>query len=394
MQYDFDTEIQRRGTYSEKWDLAGPEELPMWVADMDFLAAPEIVEALRRRVEHQVWGYTSVPEAWYQAVTGWWKARHGFEMEKEWLLFATGAVPAIASILRRVTQPGEQVLVQSPVYNHFFLTIEDNGRRALESPLQYEGGVYRVDFQDLEAKLADPQTVVMLLCNPQNPTGTIWDRETLSRVGELCGKHHVLVLSDEIHCDLTAPGCSYTPFASLSGAFAQNSITCVAPSKAFNLAGLQTSALVIPDPVLRHRVQQGLENDGVGGPNAFAIEGAIAAFTQGGPWLDALRDYLEGNRKLVRQWLGQELPQIKLVPGQATYLLWLDCGTVTHDSRVLSRFLRKRAGLWLSSGAEYRGNGGDFLRMNIACPRTRLKEGLRRLKAGIAVYQDQERDNR
>lgn len=387
MQYDFDTELQRRGTNSVKWDLAGPEELPMWVADMDFPAAPEIAEAIRRRAEHPVWGYTTLPDAWYEAVLGWWKTRHGFEMEREWLLFANGAVPAISSVVRRLTQPGEGVLIQSPVYNHFFISIEDNGRRAVESLLQYENGTYRVDFADLEAKLADPQTTLMILCNPHNPTGMIWDRETLARVGALCEKHQVLVLSDEIHCDLTVPGRSYVPFASVSEACARNSITCVAPSKAFNLAGLQTSAVVIPDPALRNRVRQGLANDGIGAPSVFAVEGAVAAFTRGGPWLDALRDYLEENRQRAAHWLEEELPQLRAVPAQATYLLWLDCGAVTHDSGDLSRFLRREAGLWLSSGAEYRGNGGTFLRMNLACPRSRLEEGLRRLKQGITAYQ-------
>ena len=387
MQYDFDIQLPRRGTCSVKWDLAGPDVLPMWVADMDFPAAPEIAEALRRKVDQGVWGYTTVPEEWYDAVTGWWRERHGFPLEKEWLLFTTGAVPAMGSVIRRLTQPGEQVVVQSPVYDHFFVCIEENGRRALESPLRYTEGRYEIDFADLEAKLAHPQTTLMLLCDPHNPTGNLWDRAELERVGELCLRHHVLVLSDEIHCDLTLPGLGYVPFASISEACAQNSITCLAPSKAFNLAGLQTSALSIPDPVLRHRVRQGLENDGLGEPNAFAIPGAVAAFTQGGPWLDALRDYLAGSRELAVHWLEAELPQVRAVPAQATYLLWLDCGAVTADADDLSRFLRREGGLWLNSGAAYRGNGGTFLRMNLACPRSRLEEGLRRLKAGVTAYQ-------
>ena len=382
MQYDFDQVVDRRGTHAAKWDVAGPE-LPMWIADMDFLTAPEIIAAVRDRASHGIYGYTDVPEAWYDAILGWWRDRHGFHMERDWLIFSTGVVPTISSVVRKLTTPGENILTMTPVYSIFFHSIENNGRRVLECPLPYRDGTYGLDWADLEGKLADPQTTMLILCNPHNPVGTIWDRETLARVGELCWKHHVMVLSDEIHCDLTDPGCDYLPFASVSEHCRQNSITCIAPTKAFNLAGLQTSAVVVPDGVLRHKVWRALNTDEVAEPNCFAAEAAIAAFTRGGPWLDALRAYLAENKAQARDFLARELPQVRPVISHGTYLLWLDCGVVTGDSGALARQIRAQAGLCLSPGSVYRGNGARFLRMNLACPRSRMLDGLQRLRDGI-----------
>ncbi|WP_294472253.1 MalY/PatB family protein [uncultured Intestinimonas sp.] len=382
MQYDFDQVVDRRGTHAAKWDVAG-HELPMWIADMDFLTAPEIIAAVRDRASHGIYGYTDVPEAWYDAILGWWRDRHGFHMERDWLIFSTGVVPTISSVVRKLTTPGENILTMTPVYNIFFHSIENNGRRVLECPLPYRDGTYGLDWADLEGKLADPQTTMLILCNPHNPVGTIWDRETLARVGELCWKHHVMVLSDEIHCDLTDPGCDYLPFASVSEHCRQNSITCIAPTKAFNLAGLQTSAVVVPDGVLRHKVWRALNTDEVAEPNCFAAEAAIAAFTRGGPWLDALRAYLAENKAQARDFLARELPQVRPVISHGTYLLWLDCGVVTGDSGALARQIRAQAGLCLSPGNVYRGNGARFLRMNLACPRSRMLDGLQRLRDGI-----------
>ena len=382
MQYDFDQVVDRRGTHAAKWDVAG-HELPMWIADMDFLTAPEIIAAVRDRASHGIYGYTDVPEAWYDAILGWWRDRHGFHMERDWLIFSTGVVPTISSVVRKLTTPGENILTMTPVYNIFFHSIENNGRRVLECPLPYRDGTYGLDWADLEGKLADPQTTMLILCNPHNPVGTIWDRETLARVGELCWKHHVMVLSVEIHCDLTDPGCDYLPFASVSEHCRQNSITCIAPTKAFNLAGLQTSAVVVPDGVLRHKVWRALNTDEVAEPNCFAAEAAIAAFTRGGPWLDALRAYLAENKAQARDFLARELPQVRPVISHGTYLLWLDCGVVTGDSGALARQIRAQAGLCLSPGSVYRGNGARFLRMNLACPRSRMLDGLQRLRDGI-----------
>lgn len=387
MKYDFDTPINRRNTNSLKWDIS-ENELPMWVADMDFQTAPEIREAIAKRADHGVFGYTIVPDAWYEAYIAWWKNRHGFQMKKEWLMFCTGVVPAISSIVRKMTTVGENVLIQTPVYNIFFNSIVNNGRNVLQSPLKYDGTGYHIDFADLEEKLSNPQTTMMILCNPHNPVGKIWNRETLEKIGELCWKHHVLVLSDEIHCDLTAPGSAYIPFASVSEICRKNSITCVAPTKAFNIAGLQTAAVVVPDETLRHKVNRGLNTDEVAEPNVFAVEAAVAAFTKGESWLEQLRAYIYENRQCVQAFLEKELPQIKLVSENATYLLWLDCSEVSEgkDTSEFADFLREKTGLYVSAGEQY-GRGGElFLRMNIACPRENVKDGLQRLKEGCRAY--------
>lgn len=385
MTYDFDTPTERRNTNSLKWDVA-QGELPMWVADMDFQTAPEIREAIMKRAEHGIFGYSVIPDAWYEAYIQWWKMRHGYTMERDWLIFCTGVVPAISSIVRKLTTPAEKVLIQTPVYNIFFNSILNNGRQVLESPLRYDGKEYRIDFADLEEKLSDPQTALMILCNPHNPTGKLWDRQTLEKIGALCSRHHVTVVSDEIHCDLTDPGESYVPFASVSETCRQISITCMAPTKAFNLAGLQTAAVSVPDEVLRHKVWRALNTDEAAEPNAFAVEAAVAAFTRGADWLDALRDYLYENKKLAAAYIEKEIPGVRAVASQATYLLWLDCSGLIGCGREAAGFLRRETGLYLSEGSQYGGNGADFLRMNIACPRAVLKDGLERLKNGLAAY--------
>ena len=385
--FDFDKMVDRRHSNSMKWDVA-ENELPMWVADMDFQTAPAVRQAILKRAEHGVFGYTIVPDAWYEAYMGWWKRRHEFEMEKDWLIFCTGVVPAISSMVRKLTTPAEKVLIQTPVYNIFFNSIRNNGRNIIENRLLYDGSNYRIDWEDLEKKLSDPQTTLMILCNPHNPVGMIWTREELGRIGELCAANHVKVISDEIHCDLTEPGYSYIPFASVSEECEQNSVTCIAPTKAFNLAGLQTAAVMIPNKDLRHKVERALNTDEVAEPNAFAIEAAIAAFTKGEDWLDALREYLAENRETVRQYLTDEIPGVSLVPAHATYLLWLDCRKIIGNASELCRYLRMETGLYLSAGMIYGGNGREFLRMNTACPRERLLDGLKRLKQGIKAYED------
>ena len=382
MSYDFDNLIYRRNTGSLKWDV---EEgvLPMWVADMDFQTAPEIRQAIEARAAHGVFGYSIVPEEWYTAIADWWNRRHGLAVEKEWLIFCTGVVPAISSIVRKLTTVGENVLIQTPVYNIFFNSIINNGRRVLESPLYYDGKNYSIDFEDLENKLSEPQTTLMILCNPHNPVGKIWDKETLERIGSLCKKYHVTVISDEIHCDLTDPGCEYVPFASVSEECREISVTCIAPTKTFNLAGLQTAAVMIPDENLRHKVNRGLNTEEVAEPNAFAIDAAIAAFTKGEAWLEELRSYLYETKKMVAEYIEKEMPELRLVPSQATYLLWLDCRQAAEDITSFAALLREEVGLYLSAGEQYGGDGKYFLRMNIACPREVVQEGLKRLKAGI-----------
>lgn len=379
MTYDFDRIIDRRRTDSLKWDVA-ENELPMWVADMDFETAPAIREAIATRAAHGIYGYTVLPDAWYDAYIGWWQKQHGFTMERDWLIFCTGVVPAISSIVRKLTTPAEKVLVMTPVYNIFFNSIHNNGREVLACPLHFDGEGYSIDFEELEKKLADPQTTLMLLCNPHNPIGKIWNRETLAVIGTLCRRHRVTVVADEIHCDLTAPGRDYVPFASVSADCRDNSITCLAPTKAFNIAGLQTAAVSVPDPTLRHKVWRGLNTDEVAEPNAFAVTAAIAAFTKGAPWLSELRAYIAENRRVTTAFVEKEIPQIHVVGGDATYLLWLCCNRLQTDSATLAAFIRKKTGLYLSAGRAYGGDGDAFLRMNIACPRAILEDGLGRLK--------------
>lgn len=386
MEYNFSKLTDRKNSQSLKWDVE-KQELPMWVADMDFEVAPEIVDALQQRVNHKIFGYNIVPKEFYESIHTWWKEYHHFVIEEEWMLFCTGVVPAISSIVRKMTTVGENVLVQSPVYNIFYNSILNNGRHVLSSDLVYDGKSYVIDFEDLEAKLSLPQTTMMILCNPHNPIGKIWDRETLQRIGDLCAKHHVLVISDEIHCDMVSPGCQYIPFASVSKTNLMNSITCIAPTKAFNLAGLQTACIVVANEVLRHKVNRGINTDEVAEPNSFSCIAAITAFTKGRPWLEELLLYIETNKQYALQYCKEYIPQVYIVPSQATYLLWIDCSSIDKDSQKLVDFIRKDTGLYISCGSEYGKNGDGFIRLNIACPLDRIKDGLCRLQKGIEHYQ-------
>lgn len=383
--YDFDELVDRRDSYSLKWDVA-KRELPMWVADMDFKTAPEIRTAIERRAIHGVFGYTIIPDAWQEAYMHWWKDRHDFEIQKEWLVYSSGVIPAISSAVRKLTTAGENVLIQTPVYNTFFNSIKNNGRNVVECPLKYRDYTYEIDFDRLERNLADPQTTMMILCNPHNPIGKIWNRDTLARIGDLCAKYHVLVLSDEIHCDLVAPGMAYVPFASASETCRNNSITLAAPTKTFNLAGLQTAAAIVPNPVLRHRLWRGINTDEVGEPNAFAIDATIAAFQEGGPWLDALRNYLQDNKNYVCRFLDNELKQMRVVSTDATYLLWLDCERLAGSVSRFVDYLRESVGLYIMDGKEYGHAGTGFLRMNVACPRSLVQDGMGRLKTAVLRY--------
>ncbi|MCC8028622.1 MAG: pyridoxal phosphate-dependent aminotransferase [Lachnospiraceae bacterium] len=385
MKYDFDTVTNRRNTDSLKWRVR-ENELPMWVADMDFQAAPEIREAIQKQLDHGVFGYSCIPKEWYTSIMDWWGIRHGLGVEKDWLVFCTGVIPAISSTVRKLTSPGENVLIQTPVYNIFFNCILNNGRNVLENRLLYDPDTasYHIDWDDLEKKLADPQTSMMILCNPHNPIGKIWDRETLAAIGELCLKHHVIVISDEIHCDITEPGRDYIPFISVSEACRRNSITCISPTKAFNLAGLHSAAMMIPDEFLRHKVWRALNTDEAAEPNSFAAAVSIAAFTQCGGWLDELRAYLSDSRRLVSEFVAAEIPQLRMVPSEATYLLWLDGTGLAQPGEKLGSLIRKKTGLYLADGSAYGASGRGFLRMNIACPRSLVEDGLQRLKTGIA----------
>lgn len=402
---NFDEVVNRRGTNSLKWDV--PEnELPLWVADMDFATAPAIVDAIRKRTECAAFGYSIIPEEWNQAYVGWWKRRYNYEMDPESLIFCTGVVPAISSIVRKVTTPAENVVILTPVYNIFFNSIVNNGRNVLQCPLRYDeaaadkccantnqnvagencaAGVYSIDWDALEKALANPQTSLLIFCNPHNPVGKIWTAEEMVRVGELCKKHSVTVISDEIHCDLTKPDKRYIPFASVSETCRDISIACMAPTKTFNIAGLQTAAVSVANPTLRHKVWRGLNTDEVAEPNVFAIQAAIAAYNEGEAWLDELLQYIQGNRELVADFIAREIPQVKLIDAEATYLLWLDCKDFCKrrgmNSAQLQQDLRDNAQVFLSDGSVYGNAGEGFMRMNIACPKATLQDALNRLKA-------------
>ncbi|MEG0277328.1 MAG: PatB family C-S lyase [Coprobacillus sp.] len=320
MTYQFSKLVNRFDTHSLKWDVK-KNELPMWVADMDFETAPEIIEALHQRVNHGVFGYNVVSDEYFQSIQEWWNSYHGYRFETEWMMFCTGVVPAISSIVRKLTTIGDNVLIQSPVYNIFYNSILNNDRNVLSSDLIYDGQDYAIDFGDLEAKLSLPQTTLMILCNPHNPIGKIWDVDTLQRIGDLCMKHHVVVLSDEIHCDIVSPGYQYTPFASVSKNNAHNSITCIAPTKAFNLAGLQTACIVVPNEELRHKVNRGINTDEVAEPNSFAITASITAFKKGKEWLKELNLYIEENKQIAIEYIKENLPELYVIESKATYLL-------------------------------------------------------------------------
>ncbi|NLG04799.1 MAG: aminotransferase class I/II-fold pyridoxal phosphate-dependent enzyme, partial [Clostridia bacterium] len=285
-----------------KWAV-GESELPMWVADMDFKAPPAVIDAVKKRAEHGIYGYSVIPDEFYESMIGWWERRHQFQIEREWMIFCSGVISAVTCAVKRLTNPGDKVLVQTPVYHIFFHSIENHGRHVLENKLHYENGAYRIDFEDLEQKLSHPLTKMMILCNPQNPAGIIWSKEELLRIGELCERYHVVLLSDEIHCDLVMPGFLYTPYASVSELCKQNSITCISTSKTFNLAGLNAATVVIPNEALRQIMDRGLNADELAEPNAFAIDAVIAAYTTQDQWVDDLRIYLQENKKYVREFL-------------------------------------------------------------------------------------------
>lgn len=383
--YDFDEIIPRRGTASVKWDEEpAADVLPMWVADMDFRTAPPVVEALRRRVDHGIYGYATVPESYYKAVTGWFSRRHGWAPEPDWILPVTGVIPALSAIVRALTRPGDKVLVQTPVYNHFFITI-DNGRcEPSENELIYRNNSYTIDYDDLERRAADPSVKLMLLCNPHNPAGRVWTPEELRRIGEICLRHDVLVVADEIHCELVMPGFRYTPFASLSEEFARRSITCCSPSKAFNLAGLQVANIFAADPSIRATLARALEINETGMISPFAIEALTAAYEEGAEWLDALNAYLHENYLFLRDYFARHLSQYPVLPLEGTYLAWIDCRAAGLPSEKLGERLLGEGRIHINPGSMYGAAGEGFIRLNIACPRALLRDGAERLKKVLA----------
>ncbi|MDR2231909.1 MAG: pyridoxal phosphate-dependent aminotransferase [Tannerella sp.] len=381
MKYNFDEIIQRRNTGCTKWDAAASDDiLPMWVADMDFRTPPVVVESLVSRAQHGVFGYVRPSAAYYDAVIGWFGRNYGFDIEKKWILYTTGVVPAISAIIRALTVPGEQVIVQTPVYHCFFSSIRNNGCEIVENELIYKDGTYSIDFDDLEKKASDPNAKVFLLCSPHNPAGRVWTKEELLRMGELCLRHRVTVISDEIHCDLVFAGYQHIPFATLSEEMRQNSVTCTAPSKTFNLAGLHAANIIAPDETIRQKIDKALNINEVCEINPFGVDALIAAYNEGGEWLEALKTYLYDNYLFLKEFIAKELPFIYVVPLEATYLVWLDFSAVGQSSRTIADNLMDNGRLWVNRGSMYGSGGEGFIRLNIACPRALLEQGLNKIK--------------
>lgn len=381
MPYNFDEIIPRRGTNSYKWDSATtPGVLPMWVADMDFRTAPAVTEALKKRVEHGIFGYVRVPDAYYNATINWFKRRHDWRIEKEWIIYTSGVVPALSAIIKALTGPGDKVLVQTPVYNCFFSSIRNNGCEIVSNPLIYENETYRIDFDDLEKKAADSKVKLLLLCNPHNPAGRVWSREELIRIGEICLRNHVTVVADEIHCELVFPGYTYTPFASISQEFLMNSVTCISPSKAFNLAGAQIANIVSADADVRKKIDKAININEVCDVNPFGVEALIAAYNEGEEWLEELKRYLFDNYNYLRSFFAKHLPELPVTKLEGTYLVWVDCSSLKRTSEDIVTSLLEQEKLWLNEGSMYGDTGEGFVRINIACPRQVLTEGLERFK--------------
>ena len=379
--YDFESIINRKNTNSLKWDLFD-DDYPMWVADMDFKVSPEIQNAIQKRASHPVFGYSIIPDSLFESYINWWDRRYGFKMDKDHMLYATGVMRSIASMIRCLTDEGDNILIQSPVYHVFFYFIEDNNRNVVENELIYENGEYKIDFDDLDEKLADCN--LMMLCNPQNPVGKIWSKEDLKQIGELCKKHDVILISDEIHCDLTDPQVKYNPFM-ISSDY-KNTILAISPSKSFNIAGFQSSIVYTSNDILLSKIKTQLHVDNSDSCNVFAVSAVEAAYNESEEWLEELKKIIYQNKQFVKNYLGVELPVVKLVECDATYLLWLDCTALNVSSKVLSEFLRSNQGVFLSAGSDFGNVGDGFLRLNIACPPKLLKEGLNRFKAGIIAF--------
>ena len=385
MKYNFDEIIPRRNTNSVKWDEAAQDDIiPLWVADMDFRVLPQITEALRQRVDHGVFGYTHVPDSYYESVIRWFKDRHGLQGVKQSdIIYTSGVVPAISAIVRGLTLPGDKVLVQTPVYNCFFSSIRNQGCLVEENHLVYKNNTYVVDWDDFERKCADSRVRIFLLCNPHNPAGRVWKKEELQRMGEICQKHDVFVISDEIHCELVMPGNEYTPFASLSDGFLKNSATCVAPTKAFNIAGLQIANIIVKDRTKRERIDRAINIHEVCDVNPFGVIATEAAYTEeGAEWLRQLNTYLFANYRFLCDFFSKHFPSLEVVNLEGTYLVWVDCSSLGKSSTEIVNNLY-RHGVWMNDGVMYGENQGAFIRINIACPRKILEEGLLRMEKAL-----------
>lgn len=388
MPVDFDTVPNRRGTNCFKYDFARemgmPEDvLPLWVADMDFPTAPAVLERLHALAEHGIFGYTGVKDAYFSAVHNWYAQRFGWETQRSWLVTTPGVVFAIATAIRALTQKGDAVLIQQPVYYPFANKVTENDRQLVVNPLVLKNGRYEMDFADMERKIVDYHVKMLLLCSPHNPVGRVWTKEELLRVGEICQKHGVLVVSDEIHADFTYAGHTHRVFASVKSEFADFTITCTAPSKTFNLAGLQNSNIFIPNRQLRHAYKKELSACGCGGTNCMGMAACQAAYEAGADWLEQLKQYLAGNLAYIRQFLREKLPEIALIEPEGTYLVWLDLRKLGLTEQQQRQLIVQDAKLWLDTGTLFGQGGEGFERINIACPRTTIEQAMQRLEHAV-----------
>ncbi len=383
--YNFDEVVTRYNTASSKWDVKN-NELPMSIADMDFKTCPVVIEAIENRIKIGAFGYSYPTEEWKESIINWWKNYHNFTFDSQNIIFSTGVIPSISACVNRLTNIGDNIVLLTPVYNIFVNSIVNHGRHLVESELLYKDNEYSIDYLDLEEKLSHPLTTMLILCNPHNPIGKIWDKDDLYKIAKLCKQYGVIVLSDEIHCDLCDANSSYTPFLSVSRDAQEIGVMLLSASKAFNLAGLQGSAVVILNELTFNKVQRALNSYEVAEPNFFVIDAMISAFNNGREWLLNLNDYLEKNKNYAKTFIRNNLPNLKVIDGKATYLLWIDCREITSNTDELQEFLKNETGLILSNGSSYKGNGHYFLRMNIATQRIRLEDGLKRLENGIRRF--------
>lgn len=386
--FDFDTVINRRGTNSYKWDIVKEEDvIPLWVADMDFKAAPAILEALKKRVEHGVFGYTLVPDSYYEAIINWFARRHNWQIDRSWIIYTTGVVPAVSCAIKALTLPGEKVLIQTPDYNCFFSSIKNNGCKVAENELVRRGDSYEVDFEDFERQCADEKTTVFLLCNPHNPAGRVWTKEELERMNDICLTHGVRVISDEIHCELVMPGHRFTPFAAISDACRDNSVVLNSPTKAFNIAGLQIANIICADPAMRRRIDRAVNINEVCDVNPFGVVALQAAYNESEEWLDSLNHYIWGNYLALKEFIAKELPRLEVTRLEGTYLAWVDIKATGLTSDEAYGKLMKEGRVYVNSGTMYGRRAGEgYLRINLACPRATLLEGLKRMGGVLRQY--------
>ena len=384
--YDFDNLApDRRSTASYKWDSADRADvIPLWVADMDFRTAPAIIDALRRRVEHGVFGYVRVPDEYYDALTRWFATRHGWHFTREEVIYTSGVVPAISATIKALCKPGSGVVVQTPVYNCFFSSIRNNGCRIVENPLvrkeiDAHRFTYEMDLRGLEEIIAQPENKTLLLCNPHNPAGRCWTFDELEALAELCRRYSVTVISDEIHCELTLGQREFVPYATVPSA--TEYVVCNSPSKAFNTAGLQIANIISPNPDTRSAIDRAININEVCDVNPFGVVGLIAAYNEGAPWLAQLCDYIRGNYFAFRDFMEAELPQLPYTALEATYLAWIDIRPTGRKGEEIEHELKEHHGVWVNAGGMY--GCDDYIRVNLACPKARLIEGLARMARGI-----------